>query len=318
MNMKSLALSSSLLVLASAANAADISLSTYNWTGGYVGASVGVSQQQARWEDPNYWWYGSSRENNSMGGAYGGQIGYNWQRGALVYGVEADIMGLTNDRTTQNYDDLVVTDEANWMATLRGRAGIGVDRTLLYLTGGVALGGFDHTWLEASDPDEAFDNYDSTSFGVVGGFGIERALNSNWTIRAEALLARFNRDTDSYDNGNAIFDMDVQDTVGLLRFGVNYRFGVPDGGSTATGPAPEGTPFDFSGFYAGGSVGGHLALISQSDPDYDWYGSTYQHASEGASGGIHAGYNWQNGAALIGIEAEFAPAWRKRGLYSSL
>src|SRR5689334_19110992 len=57
--------------------------SVFSWTGFYVGTHLAYG-----WTDVD--WEGVSNSMNGNGWLAGGQIGYNWQRGALVYGVEAD------------------------------------------------------------------------------------------------------------------------------------------------------------------------------------------------------------------------------------
>ena len=71
-------------------------VATPMWAGWYVGLSAGGA-----WES-NYWFRDCTdlpaQDNGThKGSAFigGGQIGYNWQRGNFVYGLEADISGLT-------------------------------------------------------------------------------------------------------------------------------------------------------------------------------------------------------------------------------
>src|SRR3974390_1156413 len=63
-----------------------------SWTGFYIGAHVG-----AAWENMNAENY-YSRLNHVDGSTFigGGQIGYNWQHGNSVFGLEGDISGLSN------------------------------------------------------------------------------------------------------------------------------------------------------------------------------------------------------------------------------
>ena len=53
----------------------------YNWNGAYVGVNLGY-----QWGKMTNW--GGGEANGVMGG---GQIGYNWQFGQYVFGLEADI-----------------------------------------------------------------------------------------------------------------------------------------------------------------------------------------------------------------------------------
>ena len=251
--------------------------SIYDWSGTYVGASVGYSRHNARFEEADFQWFGSTFEQNSSGATATLQVGRNWQSGQLLLGVEADITAFTNDRTQLYADKRArIRNELNWMATLRGRTGLAIDRTMLYATGGLAVAGFDRSFERS-----ATGNYDNwldlgaTKVGVVAGLGIERALNDNWSARLEGLVAKFGRngsvanDAPTRPSESAVLDID--DTVAVLRLGVNYRFGGP---RSVSGGSREGTPFDFSGFYAGGSAGANMMTASQSDIEYWWSGST--------------------------------------------
>ena len=66
----------------------------------------------------------------------GGQIGYNWQSGQWVLGIEADIQGSGANDTFAAYKF-----SNPWFGTVRGRAGYAMNNVLLYVTGGLAYGG---------------------------------------------------------------------------------------------------------------------------------------------------------------------------------
>ena len=143
----------SLIALASPAHADDLSGSMpvkapaapapyYDWTGFYVGGHVAYSVGRANstLSDPD-----PTASSNSFGSLYGGlQAGYNYVLPArLLLGIEADITfpyffengaiftGGTPQGTT-------VTDQIDYIATLRGRFGYAFDHWLIYGTGGLA------------------------------------------------------------------------------------------------------------------------------------------------------------------------------------
>src|SRR3954454_2534468 len=58
----------------------------YDWSGFYAGVDGGWASGWSHWSDPIA---GSSRTRSS-GGLLGGHMGYNWQRGSVVFGVETD------------------------------------------------------------------------------------------------------------------------------------------------------------------------------------------------------------------------------------
>jgi len=60
----------------------------FTWTGFYVGLNAGANINDSR-----YAWAPFFNQNGQSGVGFtgGGQIGYNWQMGALVLGLETDI-----------------------------------------------------------------------------------------------------------------------------------------------------------------------------------------------------------------------------------
>src|SRR5947207_10844488 len=70
------------------------------WTGWYIGVNAGAAWQTASQA------YDFSRTSNlhqrtgsNISFIGGGQIGYNWQAGSIVYGIEGDISGLSSKVT---------------------------------------------------------------------------------------------------------------------------------------------------------------------------------------------------------------------------
>src|SRR5436309_8459641 len=89
----------------------------YNWNGAYVGVNLGY-----QWGKMTNW--GGGEPNGVMGG---GQIGYNWQFGQYVFGLEADLQGSAAE------DRFAAYKFANpWFGTVRGSAGYGMNYVLLY------------------------------------------------------------------------------------------------------------------------------------------------------------------------------------------
>ena len=93
----------------------------------------------------------------------------------------------------------------------------------------------------------------------------------------------------------------------IARVGVSYKPWVSAG-------LPVEAPFNWTGVYVGGSVGGGLASLPVTDMDAfapNVNGDTLK--STAALGGLHAGYNWQFAStALVGVEGDFNWAGFKR------
>ena len=228
-------------------------VAVYNWTGFYVGGSVGGHQTRDR--DPavfgeNGYFGGPDAGNaaaawpfsgNGSGFAGGVQAGYNWQFTNIVLGVEADIMGLTgsvsrNTTFSENggVDTAFVNDQVrnNWMSTIRGRAGVAVDRALFYVTGGAAFANFSisHSFSDTAGPSTGSISGNTTRTGWTAGGGIEYALNANWTLRGEYLYADFGTVNNTLlDSAFGTFTVLHADhlTENVGRIGVNYRWGGP-------------------------------------------------------------------------------------------
>ena len=167
-----------------------------SWQGPYVGANLGYL-----WGSVN----GSSSKPNGFAG--GAQTGYNWQSGQLVFGAEADI------QLSGAEDTFAPWKFSNpWFGTVRGRAGFAMSNILLYGTAGLAYGSLraQSTLTGASET--------KTLPGWAIGAGVEVALNTNWSARAEYLYVDLSERSYSLTGTNNGFE------TSLLRFGVNYRF----------------------------------------------------------------------------------------------
>lgn len=269
------------------------------WEGSYLGVSVGYGDHQARYEDPFNDWYGSTHQDHQNGVIYGVQGGHNWQDRNFAWGVELDFLGTSIDREQLFDSRNRVTDEVNWVATLRPRAGFALGDTFVYHTAGLAVGDFDRSWIENGDADDSWPDLGDTKLGVAGGFGVERSIGGNWSVRTEAQALRFFENTtiNGFD-----FPLKIDDTIFELKAGVNYALGGRNNGG---GTFVQGRPFDFSGFYVGLDVGGHMATIQLSDTEYDDYGATYDLLSNGIAGALHGGWNNQINGFVYGLEAAF-------------
>lgn len=192
---------------------------SFDWTGFYLGLNGGYAWGRSSWSDPAAG-TGSGRFNTS-GGMLGGQLGYNWQRGPLVLGVETD-MDWLNARGSSSAGGVCATNgggscqtQQSWLGTTRARLGYAFDRWLPYVTGGVAYGD-----IRATQPTGTSS---STRTGWTAGGGVEYGITSNWSAKLEYLHV---------DLGTASFmgaasgtpTLSVPITDDLARVGLNYRW----------------------------------------------------------------------------------------------
>lgn len=220
------------LVAMSAARAADLPLKApplpapYNWTGLYVGISAGGgwgTSHHATAGLPDF-----SGNFDVSGGLIGGTIGYNWQLGQAVLGVEGDASYAGLKGSTLGIGPLFCPDgsaasdcttKLRGMETLRLRLGYAWDRWMPFVTGGLALGQI----YGASDPGSV--NYGSTTrAGWTVGGGVEAAFAPHWTAKVEYLYADFGTADSLFIRNPGAFPFDVSLKTNIVRVGVNYKF----------------------------------------------------------------------------------------------
>ncbi len=199
---------------------APIFVQQFSWTGFYVGLNAGAAfKGNNRCDDfravnpdgttatgfPTACGVGRNDDDAKFTG--GAQIGYNWQFGSLVAGVEADINYLNAGRNSAytytstgpsapfqgTYTVNNGRDHGNYFGTVRGRLGFAFDRALIYATGGLAYGangrGASATYTGANGTATYDAGRSSDRLGYAIGAGIEYAVSNNWTVKGEYLYA---------------------------------------------------------------------------------------------------------------------------------
>ena len=214
------------LVAAGAASAADLPsrkgpvmapvyAPIFTWTGFYVGANAGYAWGQI--DSTNLGLIGGGRFQDPDGFVGGGQIGYNYQMGQLVFGAEADFQG-ADLKATAVSGLSSASNEVNYFGTVRARVGYAFDRFLPYVTGGFAYGNVKNKFTAPG----VFFTDDNTQYGWTVGGGLEYAITNNWTAKVEYLYV--NLDKESYRIPGATLNTDVETKFSVVRAGVNYKF----------------------------------------------------------------------------------------------
>jgi len=224
--------------LANGANAADVTPTSpdTDWSGIYFGVHAGFGQANLEGVfDSDQ----SDREDKVLGDDFdlngvlgGGQVGYNYQTGSWVLGVEGDFSFLNYSQTVEDQDDEdPATDHVDasvdWLGSVRARAGIAVGTALIYGTGGIAFASGEWNACDCDDSEPVEGSADLSPIGFVAGGGIEVALGEAWSLRTEGLYYGFNEDQDTSDlnDDSAEDDFAGIDDVWVGRIGINYRFG---------------------------------------------------------------------------------------------
>jgi outer membrane immunogenic protein len=251
-----------LTVLATAASAADMAPSyakapmaapIYNWTGFYIGVNGGYG-----WNDSQDVAISGSplitisqpgtvpvalRGLKPEGGLAGGTVGYNWQFGRGVVGLEADFDWA--DIRDSRFIDLPAVGPAvrtsasqkiDFFGTVRGRlGGLATDQLLLFVTGGLAYANV----KSDANIDEFFGigrqfraSADEIRYGWTIGAGAEWKFTPNWSLKGEYLYYDLGGHTIRGNQTNPVNGVDFAtyhfNTRGsIARAGINYQFSGP-------------------------------------------------------------------------------------------
>jgi outer membrane immunogenic protein len=181
----------------------------YNWTGFYIGVNGGGGFGSSNWD--------STGSRDVSGGLIGGTIGYNYQFGQVVAGIEGDVDWSGINGTTNNSCPPGCKTSNTWLATVRGRLGYAADRFMPFITGGAAFGN-----IEASIPGLAQTSSDNSGWTL--GAGLEAALAPNWTAKVEYLYVDLGSFNCGLNCGAGLANDNVSFRTNILRAGVNYKF----------------------------------------------------------------------------------------------
>jgi outer membrane immunogenic protein len=210
----------------------------FSWTGLYVGLQAGYYEQEGSRVDGTPLFgsavFAAGAINNTAiassvtgqghrasGPMAGAQIGYNFQFGRLVVGVEGDAMTTyTGQRSAHlvrfplppfavnGTTEIVNRQRYNYLLTLRARLGFLVtDSLLVYATGGVIHGELQRRFTTNTTYDVGLplnfiipgfgvrDNSSVTRTGYTIGGGAEYRLDASWSVKAEGLYYDMGRST---------------------------------------------------------------------------------------------------------------------------
>jgi outer membrane immunogenic protein len=199
------------------------------WKGFYLGVNAGGGIGDANTD------FGFASLDLPVKGAIGGgQIGYNWQAGSMVFGLESDFQGSSvkgniNTPCIASLCGLPLSatygEKLPWFGTVRGRVGYAQAGWLLYATGGYAYGRVDTDATAVAGPAGAQQSLSEIANGWTAGAGAEVMLASRWSVKAEYLYI----DLGHLNNSLAIAGLPtLNDSTrvnsNVVRAGVNFRF----------------------------------------------------------------------------------------------
>jgi outer membrane immunogenic protein len=255
--MKRLVLSLSALIAATAvASAADLpgraaplppvlAVPTVTWTGFYAGVHGAWISDTGEAERTGV--SGVSPEalptrlglsESGLGG--GAQIGYLWQFGSVVAGLEADITALDvgRSRSFEGVEDpftlrTELSSQMSWFGTVKGRIGVTMpsllpvfQHSLYYVTGGVAYAQVEHQGQITVTPPGVgpVTSSEEWTTGFVVGAGSEHRLTQNVSLKSETLYYNLDDEKLTLTRAGDEAVYRFRNDGWISRVGLNVRF----------------------------------------------------------------------------------------------
>jgi len=203
----------------------------YDWSGFYIGANGGWGSSRSSWDFlPGVVTFGEG-SHDASGGTVGGQVGYRWQAGTWVFGVEAQGNWADFKGSNISLFDATVRNESRIDAfgLFTGQVGYAANNVLFYVKGGAAVTSNDYRRFVAATNTLFAASNDDTRWGGTVGVGLEYGFAPNWSFGVEYNHLFMQDRTLAFTTpgglfaGNARVDQDVD----LVTARLNYKFGGP-------------------------------------------------------------------------------------------
>jgi outer membrane immunogenic protein len=206
-----------------------------DWSGFYAGLHAGYARGRSNFDASDLATAGftspvSIQGLSANGAAFGFTGGFNAQSGLLVLGVEGD-WARTVLRTDVPFAATIppfgavtgsLGSDIDWMASLRLRAGLAVQRALVYGTAGLAMGrakgeltihgvGAPFGWTDRA-----------LLAGWTFGAGVEYALSPSWSVKGEFIRTQLGDGL--FSSATDKVPVSSRTDIHNLRGGLNFRF----------------------------------------------------------------------------------------------
>ena len=264
-----------------------------NWAGFYAGTTFGGGYTTFKSSQL------SSRTVSKFGQTGGGLLGYNFQNGPFVYGLEGDIALHVIRRTNLGVAFVggaglapTVVDTL-YSASVRGRLGYDLGAFLPFVAAGFVG---NETYQRGLGLQGAFGDT-KRLYGYTLGAGLEYRAElpfiGPFTIRGEYVYEGYGAKT--FNLGPVTGLVRTSQNTQIVRLAMINQLGVP-GARVSRRADPDFV--DWSGPY-GGVIGGGAVLRTKTTAGV----ASSAYSASGALGGIYVGQNFAFGRFIVGVDA---------------
>jgi outer membrane immunogenic protein len=193
--------------------------------GTYIGVHAGRGTMTSTLTDFDNFVDRASVQRNENGYTVGGQIGHNWTRCNMVFGIEGDVSYIDfNSNVKYDRGAETVHRSADRLASVRTRTGVAVSDLFIYATGGIAFANIDTSY---SFTNVGSFKIDGTRTGWVAGLGTEYAFSDHMRITGDVLHYDFGTRSEQIKPafGSQAFNFDDHHSLWVARIGLNFKLG---------------------------------------------------------------------------------------------
>lgn len=193
----------------------------FSWSGFYAGLNAGYGWNYSRWSPAAPPVFAAFRAD-ADGFVGGGHVGFNWQMGQFVAGVEGmlDYSDMSGSAQCSTFPGTVCRTRQDWLGDINLKLGFAVDRALIYGTGGIAFTNFKLTQPVGAPPAD-FGSHSRTGWTI--GAGVDYAFTNNWVAGLQYKYYDFG----SFNGSAAGTNVRFRETDHVLLAKISYMFGGP-------------------------------------------------------------------------------------------
>lgn len=205
----------------------------YDWSGFYIGANGGYGTQRRNWDfyDAAGVFVANEGGHDADGGTAGGQIGYRWQSGQFVYGLEAqgnwaDFRG-SNASTV--FANITNRSRMDAFGLFTGQIGYAWNNALLYAKGGAAVTSNRYDSINTATGALLGSARENSRWGATVGAGLEYGFTPNWSVGVEYnhIFVGSSDVTFTTPGGAFYANERIRGDADIVTARINYRWGGP-------------------------------------------------------------------------------------------